>query len=452
MSIGGTTANRPEGYVSKAPRLGFIGGFDGFRGFGIMLVLFEHSYYQFAESAAGAIDVFLAMSAFLILTLLMQEYRQNGDLSIKKFYSRRAVRLLPSAYLCMGSWLAIALIFDRDRLSSIFQEVVAGVLYVYHWVFPVGYQVVDPERFAKLEISHFWSLSVEEQFYMVIAITALVCLRKNWMKPLAAFMVAGAIFIGVQRFMGISGPWPGGPSNSSPPARALSLLWLNRPDALMWGLALAVLNSELPTELSAKTQRRIAAAGWVSVATLLAAFFSSSMILQDIGDRIGVWVPYVPFAPATAAEAADGLYWIEFGHTVSAVAGCIMILAFVRSPGWRFNPVLSIKPLRYLGRMSYTIYVWHTLFYFLVYAAVRFVYGFDKFPPGSETIAPVLVLAALAGSWPIYHYIERPLMKVKLKFASESETLDLTTGKMVKVEGAKDPKDGPQRGEASDNS
>lgn len=434
MSIGGTNTKADSGYISKAPRLGFVGGFDGFRGFGIMMVLFEHSYYKFAESVAGVIDVFFAMSAFLIMTLLMQEFRENGDLSLRKFYSRRAVRLLPSAYLCMVSWIVIALLFDRDRLSSILQEVAAGVLYVYHWVFPVGFGVLEPARYSKLEMSHFWSLSVEEQFYMVIAITALICLRRNWMKPLALLMVAGATFIGVQRFMGISGPWPGGPDVESAPARALSLLWLNRPDALMWGLALAVINGEMPDEMPPWLKKWLPVAGWASVVVLLATFFSSSLILKEIGDKVGIPVPFLEYAPKDTGGVNDGLYWIEFGHTVSAVAGCVMILALVRCVDWNFNRYLSWEPLRYLGRMSYTLYVWHTLFYFLVFYVVRLIFGYDKFPPGSEKIAPFLVIAALAGCWPVYKYVEKPLMKVKLRFASESETLDLNTGKMVKVD------------------
>jgi peptidoglycan/LPS O-acetylase OafA/YrhL len=100
-------------FVSEAPRLGFVGGFDGVRGIGIMMVLFNHAYSELSPSFAGIIDVFFVMSAFLIVTLLMQEHRDQDTINMRKFYARRAVRLLPSAYLCILAWVVVCLLFDR---------------------------------------------------------------------------------------------------------------------------------------------------------------------------------------------------------------------------------------------------------------------------------------------------------------------------------------------------
>ncbi|MHB1140057.1 MAG: acyltransferase family protein, partial [Microthrixaceae bacterium] len=93
------------GFLSRAPRLGFVGGFDGVRGIGILMVLFNHAYSDLSPSFAGIIDVFFVMSAFLIVTLLMQEYRDRDGIDMRKFYARRVVRLLPSAYLCLLAWI-----------------------------------------------------------------------------------------------------------------------------------------------------------------------------------------------------------------------------------------------------------------------------------------------------------------------------------------------------------
>ena len=236
-------------FVSQAPKLGFVGGFDGVRGIGIMLVLAQHAYPLLFPSVAGIIDVFFVMSAFLIVSLLLQEHRSLHDINMRRFYARRALRLLPSAYLCLLAWVVVSLLFDRDRLVWVLQDAAAAVTYVYNLVFPVGIEAVDPQAASQRSIDQFWSLAVEEQFYLMVAVTVLVCIRKRWITQLAVVMVAIATYIGLARLFGQTGPWPGGPTNSSVPARGLSLLWLS-PDFM--GVALAVLNARLPVPLPEK--------------------------------------------------------------------------------------------------------------------------------------------------------------------------------------------------------
>ncbi|MGI9578087.1 MAG: acyltransferase family protein, partial [Microthrixaceae bacterium] len=84
--------------MSQAPKLGFIGGFDGIRGIGILMVLSQHAYSGLYPSAAGIVDMFFVMSAFLIVSLLMQEHRDSHGINFRKFYARRGIRLLPTAY------------------------------------------------------------------------------------------------------------------------------------------------------------------------------------------------------------------------------------------------------------------------------------------------------------------------------------------------------------------
>ena len=100
-----------------------------------------------------------------------------------------------------------------------------------------------------------------------------------------------------------------------------------------------------------------------------------------------------------------------------------------RHKEWWANRALSWKPARFMGRMSYTVYVWHTLVYFVLLEAL----GLDSVL-GEKTrvfvLAPVTVVACL----PVYYFVEQRALKVKLKFATEKEVLDLNTGKMVSVE------------------
>jgi peptidoglycan/LPS O-acetylase OafA/YrhL len=425
MADVGVTA---PGFVSQAPKLGFVGGFDGVRGIGIMLVLAQHAYPLLFPSVAGIIDVFFVMSAFLIVSLLLQEHRSQNDINMRRFYARRAVRLLPSAYLCLLAWIVAALLFDRDRLVGVLQDAAAAITYVYNLVFPVGIEAVDPQAASERSIDQFWSLAVEEQFYLVIAVTVLVCIRKRWMTQLAIGMVLVATYIGMARLLGQTGPWPGGPTNSSVPARGLSLMWLSRPDSLMWGVALAVLNARLPDPLPQRWRVWLPRAGGVGLVVIAVVMMLGSPFLEDLSGRVGVPYPFFPMAPHDGVD--DGaMYWIKFGHTVVALASMPALLAMVRMKDWWGNRSLSWKPIRFLGRMSYTLYVWHTLVYFLVLHVLG---GDDVL--GEKWRVPILVVIAVVACLPVFYGVEQRMLRVKLRFASEKEVLDLNTGKVINVD------------------
>ncbi len=110
-----------------------------------------------------------------------------------------------------------------------------------------------------------------------------------------------------------------------------------------------------------------------------------------------------------------------------------------RMKDWWANRWLSWQPLRWLGRQSYTLYVWHTLFFWLILDVA----GFDDIL-GEKTRVLVLVPLGILMGIPIYYGVEQRMMRVKLRFSSEKEVVDLTTGKMVSVDAgdASPPDDG----------
>jgi peptidoglycan/LPS O-acetylase OafA/YrhL len=432
--MAGTGAAGPE-FVSVAPRLGFVGGFDGIRGIGICMVLFNHAYSDLSPSFAGIIDVFFVMSAFLITTLLLQEHRDQHTIDMRKFYSRRAIRLLPSAYLCIGAWLLVTVLFARDRLGTLLGEAAAAVLYVYELFFPVGLGALDPSLAEKLSIDQFWSLAVEEQFYLVIAVTVLMCIRRRWMVHLAVGLAVVAAWISWQRWSGTPGPIPipEDPATANPLVRGLSLFWLSRPDSLMWGVGLAVLNAKLPDPLPEAWRRWLPRVGWAGLVVAFATMLLSSGFLNDTAARLGLPYPYVPMAvTAEQARFYDGVVWIQFGHTLTALAFAPAMLAMARHKEWVANRALSWKPLRFLGRMSYTVYVWHTLVYFVVLDLLG---GDDVL--GQKWRAPILAAITVVACLPVFYGVEQRMLRVKLRFAAEKEVLDLNTGRMVSVEQAR---------------
>jgi peptidoglycan/LPS O-acetylase OafA/YrhL len=334
--------------------------------------------------------------------------------------------------LCIAAWFAVCLLFDRERLAVLWQEALAAVTYVYQFVFPVGVLSVDPALRGQTSIDQFWSLAVEEQFYLLIAVTVLVCIRKRWMNQLAIGLAVIAAYIGWQRWVGNAGPVPI-PADADEVSlqRGLSLFWLSRPDSLMWGVGLAVLNSHLPDPLSERWRRWLPRVGLVGLLIASATLLLASGFLNELAGKVGLPYPFVPIAPPTPVQGQDRIYWINFGHSVAALSFAPAMLAMARIKEWGPNRALSWKPVRFLGRMSYTVYVWHTFFYFVILELL----GFDSIL-GQKTRVPIIAAVTIVLCLPIFYGVEQRMLRIKLRFAAEKEVLDLNTGKMVTVEDA----------------
>jgi len=197
--------------------------------------MLEHSNVGKFRSATGGVDIFYVVSGFLITSLLFQEHRGNGRIDLRKFYSRRAIRLLPSVWLMMAFAIVVVAVFARDLLWGLLQEVAAAFFYCYHLFFPVGYDLFNNMEGSKRVylLVQLWSLSVEEQFYLVIAVTAILFIGRNWIRPLVVVLLTAVIFSAVARWLGHPGP---------------RIILIQRPDNLAVGMLLAIANAHLSEE------------------------------------------------------------------------------------------------------------------------------------------------------------------------------------------------------------
>ncbi len=424
-----TATNRS--FVSKAPKLGLVGGFDGVRGIGVCMVLVGHALFEYVESWVTIVDTFFVLSGFLITTLLLQETRTTGTIDLKKFYSRRAVRLFPSLWLFVGVWLIISTIatlvgFEALSLRYVGQDAAAALLYVYHLFFPNGLYVIEPVVQGNRTMWHLWTLSVEEWFYAVIAGTVLICVRRRWVVQLGSLMVAIFVAVGIARWFAYTGFF----QDDTEMIAGVRMALLQRPDALMLGVALACGNAYMDEERMARIRRPMIVASTFGLVLWFVMLNLSSGLVRKLG---GPYFDYLPSGPEefTRPQMLETMYWFRFGHTLGAIGFGLILVGLVRYRDWWATRFLSLSPFQSLGRLSYTLYVWHALPYIILMALLG---GADASLPVQLARTPILIAAAFAVSIPVYRLVELRVLRMKLRFSAEKEVLDLSTGKMVSVD------------------
>jgi peptidoglycan/LPS O-acetylase OafA/YrhL len=418
-------------FVSRAPKLGFVPGFDGVRGLGIAVVLYEHSL---ADSVLGIysfgpiVDLFFVLSGFLIVTLLLQEDRSNGTIQLRKFYMRRGLRLLPSVWLYLVTVIGLAALFAREYLGEVLKDAAAAFFYVYNLFYPPGTTIFRPDIVAQRSMSQLWTLSLEEQFYMLIGVVILVAVTRRWVRPLLVLLVGLALAAQWGRATGHYGPF---------------LIALQRPDALLLGSALALVNAHWG-DFDARARRTLKCVASFGVAIGVLTLLSSAHPFQRLG--LPYWEGYPErFSEYTADVAGAGgrtletytpseskpgvVYFIQFGHTIVIWAALPFVLAMARVKDWGMNSLLQWRPFMYMGRLSYSLYIWHGIGIMVAFALL----------PDVTEVPELLVrsmivwITSFALAIPVYRYVELRFQRIKLGYSAERTAVDVSTGKEIDV-------------------
>lgn len=416
-------------FVSRAPKLGFVSGFDGVRGASVIIVMLAHIFPEGTDSFTPIVDVFFVISAFLIVTLLLQERRDRGTIDLKRFYKRRAVRLLPNSYACMAAWMIIWALVKAtgltlpddglEQVNAIPGNVLAAATYTYHIFFPVG---GNPGPLVQ-----FWSLSLEEQFYIFIGFAVVWMVATGRRVGVAcALMFAVIVWISVARWNVNLGPWPGSEYSLDWWSRGLRLLWMARPDSLLVGVLLAYGNALIRDPLSPRVRRVIIAAGTIGTITAALVLVSSLEILHKRG--FGFWVPGIP-RDARQVINRDGQMWcsldvdkpfrpcteelwvFRWGFNAMALSIAAITLCLARCRDSLVSRLFSWKWLRKVGEMSYSLYLWHILAYLLV---IPLTGGM-----GSGPTAVLKLAAAFGVGYLAHRFIDRRVLDRRVKFPTE---------------------------------
>ncbi len=181
--------------TTASRRLGYQPALDGVRGLAVALVVLFHLDVGAFTGGYLGVSVFFTLSGFLITTLLVERYHDTGELALGGFYVRRIKRLVPAS---AATLLAIAAVtagggfLTTDRSSG---DLVAAALNVFNWR-----EVASGRAYAELfagnsPVAHFWSLAIEEQFYVLWPVALLVLLRSRRIGPARLLTVVSALFL-----------------------------------------------------------------------------------------------------------------------------------------------------------------------------------------------------------------------------------------------------------------
>ena len=305
---------------------GFRPDIEGLRGIAVTLVVLFHAglLSQASNQLTGGfigVDLFFVVSGFLITGLLVRERERTGKISFSRFYARRVRRILPAAVVVLLITIPLAnvLVTLVDR-SAVMEDGAAAALSIANIRFAMTIDYFNPVSFSPF--LHFWSLGVEEQFYFVWpAVLAVVA----WKFPRAGAAVA-LVVIAVASFVASL------IITNSSPSTAFYLL-PTRAWQLAAGGLLAIGSGSLdrlPGVIRNASGQLLAFAGWGALAALITAAF--------------------------VIDSTSTLY-PGMAAIVPTVAGVLLIASGTQRTGPGI--LLRLPPIRFLGKISYSLYLWH---------------------------------------------------------------------------------------------
>ncbi|MFD2333345.1 acyltransferase family protein [Cohnella sp. GCM10020058] len=357
-------------HTTKSAPSRYMPGLDGLRAIAVIAVIAYHLDFGWASGGLLGVGVFFVLSGYLITDQIASELHRDGRLDLKGFWLRRARRLLPAMLLVMAAVLLYLLLFDRDRLPSLAGDVWSAVTYTSNW-YLIFHHVSYFESFGPPSpFGHLWSLAVEEQFYLLwpllLPATAMLLGRRG--KTALAVTAAAAASAILMAVLYVPGEDPSRIYYGTD-TRAFGLL-LGAALALVWP------SGRLSAGLTRRSRAGLDAFG-------VAALLSVLLMMRYTSE-------YDPF--------------LYKGGLVLLSLCAAALVAVVAHPDSRLGVWLGCGPLRWIGKRSYGIYLWH----YPVIALSEKQVNTDGPEPLriALQLAVSVALAALS-----YRYVENPIRR-----------------------------------------
>ena len=390
-----TEPSRPHTGLVHEPAL------DGLRGAAVAGVVVFH--LERLQGGFLGVDLFFVLSGFLITSLLLTEARKSaGDgtgragIDLRHFWSRRARRLLPALWLVLVGVSVLLLVYTPEEERSRFRGDALGTLgYVANWE-RLSSKATYWDMFSQPSpLEHMWSLAIEEQFYVLwpLVIVGLIAVARRRQVPLLSAV----------RWVALGGA-------------VVSLLWMAlsfRPTNTNWAYF------STPTRLGPTLLG-------AALATVAVGRARRTKAPPTEWDVLAVAALFVMTVLAFSVDGIDGVYY-QGGLAVFALASCAVIWAVTGGPPGHVARLFSLRPLQWLGRISYGVYLWH--WPVIVYMTIPRI-GLDRWAVDSLRIATTLAVAAAS-----YRWLEQPIRRGALTgrrlWAVSGAALAVTLGLLV---------------------
>jgi peptidoglycan/LPS O-acetylase OafA/YrhL len=353
--------------INSRFKLAYVPELDGLRGVAILAVMLFHAEVPFFEGGFIGVDIFFVLSGFLITSLLIQEFDCMSYINLKYFYMRRVLRLGPSLiFLLVVFCLLSFVVLNNEMAIDNLIDALISLVYLSNWARAFMWHSPD-------FLGHTWSLSIEEQFYIlwpVILLTLLRIKKNRWCIVITAALIA--LFSWLLRCYLVMG---------GVPAERLYNGLDTRADALMVGCTLGVL-------------------------------ISSDLISEDVKGCLSKWlIAIAPFSMVGLIAFSILCKWQDpsmyyFGFFVVELLTVALVLDILVSKRSIIGKILAMRWLIWVGSISYGLYLWHYPIYRTMLAL-----GFNRLAIILVGTFVTFVVAACS-----YYFLERPILKFRKSF------------------------------------
>ena len=402
---GARTDSAAKEQAPTRPKSRYIPALDGLRTLAVVAVVLYHLNLTWAQGGLLGVTIFFVLSGYLITRLLLNEIAKTGRIDLKSFWIRRIRRLFPAVVTVVVVTCALCTVFNHVMLTKMRPDILPSLLFFNNW-----WQIMqDVSYFNALgdpsPLTHFWSLAIEEQFYLIWPPLLLAMVSVHMSKPNTRRVVLGLAAVSAVAMMVLYNP-------ATDPSRVYY-----GTDTRVFSLLLGAWMAFIPDRDLAPARLvrhlgldRLAGAGkhdksksdTAEAATTkpseLARFWSSPASI----DLMGV-VGLVGLAAMVALTNGYTAFQYRGGTLLCSILTLMVIAACVQPQGMVAR-ALAAEPLVWIGKRSYSIYLWHYPLLLLMNPVANI-----NDTPWWHYILQVLLVVAVAEC--SYRFIETPFRK-----------------------------------------
>jgi peptidoglycan/LPS O-acetylase OafA/YrhL len=361
------------------PRLGREPALDGIRGFAVLIVLGHNLGWPWLPGGFFGVDVFFALSGFLITTLLLEEQVATGEISLGRFFVRRGLRLYPALVVLVAFSVASVFVLHPPTTTARVTLVALSVLgYFSNWVL-----ALDPGAWAG-GMAHTWSLAIEVHFYVLWALLVVAITRRRGIDLRALGSLALIFALG-------SGLWRAGVWWQGWDTHLLYASTATRLDSVFLGAGAALVRlhhyGHRPSSPWGRVNR------WLVRGTEAVCLGGIASLVCTVGQN----------SPAAYLG----------GFSLAGAATALLILSSLLTEHSIVARIASHRILAWFGVISYSIYLWHVPMGKLL--SVERIAPLGLPPPSGEVLRAALMIVIGAGS---YYGIERFFLRLKNRVGS----------------------------------